>query len=111
VLGTSEATSDGYLFIPGDMPFLKKDTLIKIIYKFQYNNKIIVPFINEQKTAPVLFPSNYSDKLLQLKGDNGGKEILKIETFIKCNFKNSNEFFDIDTKNDLEKFKYSEEQI
>ncbi|MGL5377759.1 MAG: selenium cofactor biosynthesis protein YqeC [Cetobacterium sp.] len=111
VLGTSEATSDGYLFIPGDMPFLKKDSLIKIIYKFQYNNKIIVPFINEQKTAPVLFPSNYSDKLLQLKGDNGGKEILKIETFIKCNFKNSNEFFDIDTKNDLEKFKYSEEQI
>ncbi|MGL5904142.1 MAG: nucleotidyltransferase family protein, partial [Cetobacterium sp.] len=110
VLGTSKATSDGYLFIPGDMPFLKKDSLIKIIYKFQYYNKIIVPFVNEQKTAPVLFPSNYSDKLLELKGDNGGKEILKTETFIKCNFKNSNEFFDIDTKNDLEKFKYSEEQ-
>lgn len=111
VLGTLNSSYDGYLFIPGDMPFLKENTVLKIIYKFQTNKKIIVPFVNGENRAPVLFPSSYSHDLILLKGDSGGKEILKKNSYIKCHFKNSIEFFDIDTREDLKKLEISEEQI
>lgn len=111
VLGTSEATLAGYLFIPGDMPFLTKKSILKIIFEFQKWNEIIVPFINGNKSSPVLFPESYFKDLISLKGDSGGREILKREKFIKCNFKNSTEFFDIDTQNDLKILETLEEQI
>lgn len=111
VLGTLKASLSGYLFIPGDMPFLTKETLLKLIYEFQKYNQIIVPFVNGDKKAPVLFPKRYFNSLIELKGDSGGREILKKESFIKCNFKNSLEFFDIDTQEDLKKLEISEEQI
>lgn len=109
VLGTKFATLDGFIFIPGDMPFLTKFSLLKIIWKFQIHNKIIVPFVNNQKYAPVLFPKKYSKNLLELKGDSGGREILNKTCFIKCTFENSIEFFDIDTKEDLKLLEISEE--
>ncbi|MGL6024738.1 MAG: selenium cofactor biosynthesis protein YqeC, partial [Cetobacterium sp.] len=84
---------------------------LKIIYKFQTNNNIIVPFVNGENRAPVLFPSSYSYDLILLKGDSGGKEIIKKNSYIKCHFKNSLEFFDIDTREDLKKLQISEEQI
>lgn len=111
VLGTSEATLQGFIFIPGDMPFLTRESLLKIIFEFQKYNKIIVPFINGEKSAPILFPKIYFKDLTSLKGDSGGREILKKEEFIKCNFKNSFEFFDIDTQNDLKILETLEEQI
>ncbi|MGL5349478.1 MAG: selenium cofactor biosynthesis protein YqeC [Cetobacterium sp.] len=111
VLGTLKATLAGYLFIPGDMPFLTKESILKIILEFQKSNQIIVPFINGEKSAPILFPKVYFKDLIALKGDTGGREILKRENFIKCNFKNSTEFFDIDTQNDLKILETLEEQI
>lgn len=111
ILGTLNSSLSGYLFIPGDMPFLTKSTLLKLIYEFQKYNQIIVPFIDGNKKAPVLFPKRYRNELIELKGDSGGREILKKENFIKCNFKNSLEFFDIDTQNDLKKLELLEEQI
>ena len=109
VLGTLNSTLQGYLFIPGDMPFLSKKTIIKIIYNFQLYDEIIVPFVNNHKQAPVLFPKRYFKDLINLKGDSGGREILKKERFIKCNFENSIEFFDIDTQEDLKKLETLEE--
>ncbi|WP_297432448.1 selenium cofactor biosynthesis protein YqeC [uncultured Cetobacterium sp.] len=111
VLGTFKASLSGYLFIPGDMPFLTKKVLLKLIYEFQKYNQIIVPFVDGNKKAPVLFPKRYRNNLIELKGDSGGREILKKESFIKCNFKNSLEFFDIDTQSDLKKLETLEEQI
>lgn len=110
ILGTLNASLAGYLFIPGDMPFLTKNVLLKLIYEFQKYNQIIVPYVDGDKKAPVLFPKHYRNSLIELKGDSGGREILKKENFIKCNFKNSEEFFDIDTQNDLKKLKILEEQ-
>ncbi|MEG0069613.1 MAG: selenium cofactor biosynthesis protein YqeC [Cetobacterium sp.] len=111
ILGTKSANLDGFIFIPGDMPFLSKNSLLTLIWKFQIHNKIIVPFINDQKCAPVLFPKKYSKILLELKGDAGGKEIISKNIFIKCTFKNSMEFFDIDTKEDLKLLEMSEENL
>lgn len=111
ILGTLGASLSGYLFIPGDMPFLTQNTIIKLIYNFQVYDEIIVPFIGNEKKAPVLFPKRYRLALISLKGDSGGREILKKERFIKCNFKNSIEFFDIDTQEDLKKLETLEEQI
>ncbi|MDX8335536.1 MULTISPECIES: selenium cofactor biosynthesis protein YqeC [Cetobacterium] len=109
ILGAQKATLNGFLFIPGDMPFLTKKTIITLVYKFQSHNQIIVPFVNNEKKAPVLFPYYYLKDLINLKGDNGGRKILKKEKFIKCNFENSLEFFDIDTQEDLKKIELLED--
>lgn len=107
-LGVSNYKTSSYIFIPGDMPFLTKDTILRLIYEFQKYNEIIVPFINGERSAPVIFPDRYYNSLISLKGDTGGREILKENIFIKCNFKNSLEFFDIDTQNDLKKLETNE---
>lgn len=109
VLGALNSSSQGVMFIPGDMPFLKESNLLKIIWEFQKNNEIIVPFIDEKPCAPVLFPKRYTPELSKLKGDTGGREIIKSNPFIKCYFYNSYEFLDIDTQDELKKLEILED--
>ncbi|WP_297406112.1 NTP transferase domain-containing protein, partial [uncultured Cetobacterium sp.] len=101
ISGVKNSSQEGFLFIPGDMPFLTYKTLIKIIFSFEETNEIIVPIINEQPSAPVLFPKCYTEKLLKLTGDTGGRNIFKTNKHIKCYFYNSKEFLDIDTQEEL----------
>lgn len=109
IQGVFNASLNGYLFIPGDMPFLKADNILKIILYFQKYNTIILPFINGVPGAPVLFPQKYKYQLLQLQGDTGGREIIKNNIFTKCYFYNSNEFLDIDTKDELKRLQILED--
>lgn len=101
ILGCLNSDTDGFLFIPSDMPFLTYDSIIEIIYHFQKYNEIIVPKVENELLAPVIFPKRYKEKLLELKGDKGGKSLLKTLNFIPVNFFYKNEFFDIDKKTDL----------
>lgn len=57
-IGTRFATHDGFIFIPGDMPFLSKNSLLTLIWKFQIHNEIIVPFINDQNVLLFYFQKN-----------------------------------------------------
>lgn len=105
VLGVkaSSINTDGYLIMLGDMPFLKSEDLNKIIENFEVSeNSIIVPICSGNQKNPVLFPSLFRDDLINLKGDKGGKEILKRnESCIKrVNFDNESIFKDIDTEYD-----------
>lgn len=101
IYGVQNSSQEGFLFIPGDMPFLTYKTLIKIIFTFEETNEIIVPIINNQPSAPVLFPKGYTKELLKLTGDTGGRDIFKTNEHIKCYFYNSKEFLDIDTQEEL----------
>ena len=52
----------------------------------------------------MIFPSRYREKLLELSGDTGGREIIKYETDLNfAEFKNQTEFLDIDTKEEFDK--------
>ncbi len=68
----------GYMFFTGDQPFIDKYNLDKLVKEFQENKSfIIVPINNEKKGSPVIFPKNFKEELMNIKGDTGGREIIK----------------------------------
>lgn len=68
----------GILFVVGDQPYLKAETLRRLMKLFRDNaGKIVCAGANDVPGNPVLWDKRYFDELLQLKGDTGGRQILK----------------------------------
>lgn len=97
--------SDGYMFFPVDQPFLKKETIYTIIKEFLKTDLITAPLVEGNRFSPVIFPKRYKEKLLDLKGDTGGREIIKKEKINEVNFLDEMEFKDIDLPEDMELLK------
>lgn len=78
-LGVAQAhTSEGYFFIVGDQPLLSFYTLQHFIDGFGASSKGIgcVGF-GEKKGNPTVFMKKYKEELLNLNGDQGGKQIIR----------------------------------
>ena len=82
------------------MPKVNKNIYNKIIKSFNKHNQIIVPYYNNKRGNPVIFPIKYKKKFFKLKGDNGAKKLIK-NNCQKIIFKNNAVVFDIDYKKDL----------
>lgn len=69
---------DSFMFLMGDQPLINKNFLNEMI-NFYYDNKcsILVPIYKSKRGTPVVFSSNWYSKLLNLKGDEGGRQIIK----------------------------------
>ncbi len=100
-----------YMFFPGDQPFLKKETIIKLIYEYmkKRTKEVTLPIIKKNKIirfSPVIFPNRLRNKILCLEGDIGGKIIMKTEKELnEIEFFNEEEFKDLDTPEDLKYLK------
>lgn len=90
----------GFFVCLGDMPKVNKNIYNKIIKSFNKHNQIIVPYYNNKRGNPVIFPIKYKKKFFKLKGDNGAKKLIK-NNCQKIIFKNNAVVFDIDYKKDL----------
>lgn len=94
-----------YMFFTGDQPFLEEETILSLIkesLKAKNSGKVIIPYIENNSFSPVIFPKNYKESLLNIKGDKGGKSVIESdEDITKLYFDNSYEFIDIDTQEDL----------
>lgn len=98
---SSEDNVDGYMFLVSDQPFLKSETINKLLSNFE--NNIVIPVYNGKKSSPVTFPSSLKEKFLLLENDNGGREIIKqCENIIKVEIDSSTEGIDIDTLEEYE---------
>lgn len=103
-LGVSCTKDEDIMFFTGDMPFITVETIKKIISISWKKNLITIPCAVGKRFSPVIFPSRYREKLLELSGDTGGREIIKYETDLNfAEFKNQTEFLDIDTKEEFDK--------
>ncbi len=61
-----------------DQPLIEKDTYNKLINESLNSNKgITVPLYKTKRGNPIIFAISYKEELLQLKGDIGGREILR----------------------------------
>lgn len=99
-LGTENIKDENIMFFTGDMPFLKEETIFKIISEF--DGRITIPVVNEKRCSPVIFPNKYKEELLSLFGDVGGREIIKKEKNLNfIEFFDKKQFMDIDRKEDL----------
>ena len=100
--------TDGYMFFVADQPFLSIDTVKLLCSVFEENpEKIIVPYCNEKRGNPVIFPTSLKEKLLVLEGDSGGKSVINNneDKVIRVNINKKEEFMDIDTIEDYENVK------
>jgi molybdenum cofactor cytidylyltransferase len=99
-------SAHGYMFFVADQPFIKYETINKLISLFQKNpHNIIVACCNGVNSNPVIFPVEFKNELLNLKGDVGGKIIIRNnpEKVIKAHIQSEEEFMDIDTIEDYDR--------
>lgn len=98
----SASESEGYMFFVGDQPLLNKNDIEKLIKVFKGDtNYIVIPKFKDKCGNPVIYPSIYKKQILDLKGDKGGKSIIKSSHKIKYVNVNENTLFDIDNIDDF----------
>ena len=109
VLGVANGGDcDGYLFFTGDMPYLTRGTVEKVIGKFlEFPDSIIVPRYGEKNGNPVAFPKGLKDELLALTGDTGGRKVIKEhpKKVLYVEIADDTQGFDMDCPEDLEQMK------
>lgn len=97
--GPSE--SDGYMFLVGDQPYLRCETINRLIEVFNRDKScIIIPVFNSERGNPVIFPAYLKKELLGLEGDCGGRKIAEgMEDLVKLvPIEGCLEGLDIDTR-------------
>lgn len=94
--------------MPGDMPAVRPETVSLLISRLASSDKgIILPLHNGRRGHPVIFRLDpYREKLMALKGDQGGREIIKAhpEDLLELETGDPGILIDIDTDEDLFKF-------
>lgn len=100
ILGLRGANPKGdYLFCVCDQPALTKDTINGLAESFYHSEKSIACLsYKERRGNPVIFSNCYRKELLELKGDMGGKQIIKChkEELLLYEVSNQRELLDID---------------
>jgi len=87
-----------------DQPFLNSELISEILQKFSTSKaNIIAACVSGQIVHPVLYRKDIFSKLMELKGDVGGKAIFGNELVEKVNWDDKKLLLDIDSINDLEK--------
>lgn len=98
----------GYLFMPGDQPLVRPESLRKMTEQFRRDPERAVRLSFEGTPgSPVLFPAFCRDKLMAYTGDRGGIEVLKAE-HIPCDCVEAEyawELWDADTPEGMEKIR------
>ena len=101
-----DPNTDGVMIIPGDMPFITIEDLIKLERKFLELKctKVVCPKHNGIIGNPVLLPKSYFKILESLNDDIGAKPYIKDKDlyFVHTNFGTN---FDVDTVENLIKAK------
>ena len=98
----------GYLFMPGDQPLVRPDSLHRMAEQFSACPERAVRLGFEGTAgSPVLFPAFCREKLMAYTGDRGGIEVLKAEQ-IPCDLTEAAfawELWDADTPENMEKIR------
>ncbi|MEM0130655.1 MAG: nucleotidyltransferase family protein [Saccharolobus sp.] len=97
---------DGVIIALGDMPFVSKEDVKKIISTFNPNCKAVIPTYNGQRGNPVLLSRDLFQEINKLSGDIGARIIInKLNEseicFVECS---EGVLIDIDKKEDLMRF-------
>lgn len=100
MVNANQNKADAYLFAVCDQPWLSLESIIKLIEVYKNSAKGIACLSYDGKLGnPVIFDKAYYQELKDLKGDIGGKAILKQHwnDVTLVNINNPTELLDIDT--------------
>ncbi len=102
----SDKEADGYLFFVGDQAFLSHEIIDEIITESErFPEDIIIPRCQGKRTNPVCFPGKYREELLEITGDEGGRQIIRKqeENLRFLEIESENFCLDLDTEEDLKR--------
>lgn len=96
-----QASCDAVLFLVGDQPLLRQETLLRLLAQGDETH-IVVPVAGTQRGNPCLFPRKYYPELLALEGDRGGRAVIRRhEEAVLPVEVDARELFDVDTPDAL----------
>jgi molybdenum cofactor cytidylyltransferase len=99
---------DGIYILLADQPGIETAYLKSLLVLFKKHKDLIIASNYGNKLGvPAIFPKKYFPELLLIKGDKGAKEFINQRKNEVVYPESSTNFFDIDTKEDLELFKNS----
>lgn len=95
--------AQGFIVCLGDMPFIQRETIEKVVMLLRQNKSIVVPYYKGNRGHPVGFNCKFKKEISQLSGDIGAKNIInkyskELYTY-DCN--DIGILLDIDRKEDL----------
>ncbi len=98
--------SEAVMFLLADQPLADAGLINLLLKKFQTSDKgICVPVYQGKRGNPTIFRKCYYDKLMMIKGDQGGRRLIKthIEDVLEVQVCAPAYFWDIDTRGDAAK--------
>jgi len=102
-LNQVDSQAQAVMLALGDQPLINSQVINRLIEEFYKHDKgIVVPTYQGRWGHPVIFAIKYKEKLLDLKGDTGGKQIIRnstrdvLEVPVAC----ESIYIDIDTMDD-----------
>ena len=99
--------TQGIILALADQPSVTSLTIDRLIQAYELKQKgIIIPVYHGQRGNPVIFDIKYRDKLLALKGDTGGREIIHTyyDDIQEVSVDNRGILIDIDTPEDYKRY-------
>lgn len=104
----AEAGRAGVLFVLGDQPLLKPETINLLIENFMRHGGIIAPFFRGTRGNPVLFDLSFQAEFDSLQGDAGAREIIfrHPEMLHKIDVTDPGILLDVDTPEDWEELQH-----
>lgn len=95
--------ADGLLFLPADQPFLKEESVCRLLFAFyEHPDRVCRLSYGGEGGSPVLFPARLFDRLRHLPPHAGGRSLLcGGEEAILVPASDRDELFDVDTREDL----------
>lgn len=100
----AETGRQGVLFVLGDQPLLKPETINLLIDEFMRHGGIVAPFYQGVRGNPVLFDLSFGAEFDSLQGDAGAREIIDRhpEALHKIEVTDPGILLDVDTPEDWE---------
>jgi molybdenum cofactor cytidylyltransferase len=93
--------ADGYLVALGDMPFVRRSSIAAVRDALLAGAALAAPYFRARRGHPVGISGRFYPQLLELKGDEGAKQILMSNDVVKIPLGDPGVIRDIDTPGDL----------
>lgn len=97
----ASADADGWVIALGDMPFVRPDTIARLLQALAQGAQIAVPVQGGRRGNPVAFGRAHLARLLQLTGDTGARKLLQAYPVCEVAVDDAGIHRDIDTPEDL----------
>lgn len=91
----------GWVIALADMPFVRPSTITALAVALEEGAGIAVPVAGGRRGNPVAFGRIHLDELLQLRGDEGARRLLKMHAVTQVSVDDPGILRDIDTPADL----------